>query len=320
MFRRAYRIAAAWAPAAARARDAARAPAAALTAALAALALAACGDSPTANGVRVVAAENFWGSIAYQLAGGRASVTSIVTNPAQDPHDYEPTAADARALATASLVIATGIGYDPWVQRLLNANPTPGRVVLNVGQLFGLKDGDNPHRWYDPAEVERVASTITADLQRLDPKHAGRYARNHEEFETSGLAAYHRLIATIKRRYAGTPVGASESIFALLAPSLGLDLITPPGFMKAISEGTDVTAQDTLTTQKQISEHRIKVWIYDSQNATPAIQRLNALARRNGIPIATVTETLTPAGASFQQWQVGQLQRLEQALHRATGK
>ena len=90
--------------------------------------------------------------------------------------------------------------------------------------------------------------------------------------------------------------------------------------MKAISEGTEVSAQDTITTEQQITHHQIKVWIYNSQNATPQIQRLNALARANHIPIATVTETLSPRDATFEQWQVAQLQGIEQALHEATGK
>ena len=116
------------------------------------------------------------------------------------------------------------------------------------------------------------------------------------------------------------PVGASESIFALQAPALGLDLITPPGFMKAVSEGTEVTAADTGTTERQLATHRVKVWVDNSQNVTPEIQRLNQLARAAHIPIATVTETLSPASDSFQQWQVAQLTRLMAALHQATGR
>ncbi len=288
--------------------------------------LAACGSSTSSSssasgrGVRVVAAENFWGSIASQLAGSEASVQSIIVDPNQDPHSYEPKSADARAFATAQLAIVNGVGYDGWAPRLLAANPVSGRLVLTVGDLFGLKEGDNPHRWYDPANVEAVANAITADLKRLDPSDAATFDRRRQAFETRGLAEYHRLIAAIHARYAGVPVGASESIFALQAPALGLDLVTPASFMKAISEGTDVSAQDTATVQRQLSQHQIKVWIYNSQNATPSIQRLNALARAQHIPIATVTETLTPAGASFEQWQVAQLQGIERALHQATGR
>lgn len=286
--------------------------------------LAGCAGTGSAGGppggVRVVAAENFWGSIAAQLAGKEASVQSIITNPAQDPHSYEPTPVDARTLATAQLVIVNGIGYDPWVQRLLAANPSAGRVVLTVGSLFGLHDGDNPHRWYDPTDVEVVAGSIAADLAKLDPNDKTYFQQRLRRFETVALAQYHDLIAAIRARYAGVPVGASESIFALQAPALGLDLITPYSFMKAISEGTEVTAQDTATTERQIARHLIKVWIYNSQNATPYIQQLNAQARAKGIPIATITETLSPEGDSFQQWQVSQLGAIERALHEATGR
>jgi zinc/manganese transport system substrate-binding protein len=286
--------------------------------------LAGCGtsasDPSTGGKVQVVAAENFWGSIATQLGGSRADVRSIIVSPAQDPHSYEPTPAAARTLATAQLAIVNGIGYDPWAPQLLAANPVPGRKVVNVGDLLGLREGDNPHRWYDPANVETVANAITAALTALDARDAGYFKAQRARFDSTGLKRYHQLIASIKTRYGGTPVGASESIFAGLAPALGLNLITPYSFMKAISEGTEVTPQDTLAVQRQITSHQIMVWIYNSQNATPEIQRLNALAAANHIPTATVTETLTPASASFQQWQVAELERLAQALHAATGK
>ncbi len=287
-----------------------------------AFAVAGCGGTSSAEttGVRVVAAENFWGSIAKQIAGNQADVQSIITNPAQDPHSYEPTANDARTMATSQLAIVNGVGYDPWAPKLLSANPDGARIVLTVGSLFGLHDGDNPHRWYDPAEVEVVANTIATDLEKLEPSHAAYYERQLNQFKTIGLARYHALIAQIKSRYAGVPVGASESIFALQSPALGLNLITPYSFMKAISEGTEVSAQDTITTEQQITRHQIKVWVYNSQNATPEIQRLNALARANHIPIATVTETLSPQNDTFEQWQVAQLEGIERALHEATGR
>jgi zinc/manganese transport system substrate-binding protein len=283
-------------------------------------AASAGGGAGSADGTRVVAAENFWGSIAAQLGGAKASVQSIIVDPATDPHSYEPNPADARTLATAQLVIVNGVGYDPWAPKLLAANPAPGRVVLNVGDLFALKEGDNPHRWYDPADVDAVANAITAQLKKLDPKDAAYYDRQRLVFEQRGLAQYHALIAQIKARYDGVPVGASESIFALQSPALGLRLITPSGFMKSISEGTDVTAQDAITTRQQISAHQIKVWIYNSQNATPDVQRLTELARAARIPVATVTETLSPASYSFEQWQVAQLGGITRALHQATGR
>ena len=276
---------------------------------------------PVANAgapIQVVAAENFWGSIAAQLGGDRVHVTSVITNPSTDPHAYEPTAVDARTLAGAQLAIVNGIGYDPWAPKLLSANPVKGRIVLTVGDLVGVKAGGNPHRWYSPANVQQMISAIVADYVKLDPKDAAYFNRQKAAFETTGLRAYKTEIATIKRRYSGVAVGASESIFALLAPSLGLKLITPYSFLKAISEGTEPTAHDKSTVDAQIAKHQIKVWVFNSQNSTPDIARLTAAARSKHIPVTTITETLVPAGATFQAWQVAQLRALQAALARAT--
>jgi zinc/manganese transport system substrate-binding protein len=288
------------------------------------VAVAACGaggGSRAANGkLQVVAAENFWGSIAQQLGGDRVQVASVIHNPATDPHDYEPTPSDARTMATAQLAIVNGVGYDPWAPKLLSANPADGRIVLTVGDLVGVKAGGNPHRWYSAANVQQVIGAITADYKRLDPGHARYYDTQRAGFESKGLAQYKRLIASIQSRFAGVPVGASESIFEPLAQSLGLRLLTPAGFLNAISEGTDPTAGDKTTVDRQIAQRQIKLWVYNSQNATPDVQRLTTQARARGIQVVTVTETLTPATASFQDWQVRQLRAIEGALARATGR
>jgi zinc/manganese transport system substrate-binding protein len=165
-----------------------------------------------------------------------------------------------------------------------------------------------------------VIDQIVADYKKLDPGHASYFDAQKAKLEGAGLAQYKGLIAAIRARYAGVPVGASESIFAPLAQDLGLKLITPPGYLKAISEGTDPTARDKATTDAQISAKQIKLWVYNSQNATPDIKRLNDEAKARGIPIATVTETLTPAGASFQGWQSRQLAEIKAALAKATGR
>jgi zinc/manganese transport system substrate-binding protein len=286
--------------------------------------LAGCGSQGSASSgsvkLQVVAAENFWGSIAAQLGGEQVAVRSIIVNPSTDPHSYEPTAADARTMAGARLAIVNGIGYDTWASRLLAANPSSGRAVLDVGSLLGLKQGDNPHQWYSPAHVHAVIDQIVADYDRLSPADASYFAQRKKNFETSGLGRYDGLIAQIRARYKGVPVGYSESIFQPLGQALGLKLLTPYSFAKAIAEGTEVTAQDKQTVDRQASAREIKVWVFNSQNVTPDVQRVNQLARAAHVPIATVTETLSPASASFEQWQVAQLEGLERALHAATGR
>ena len=279
--------------------------------------LASAGSSVhAARQLQVVAAEDVWGSIAAQLGGDRVRVTSIVSNPAADPHDYEPTALDARALAEARFVIANGAGYDAWVPKLLAANPVSGRLVLSVGDLVGVPAGGNPHLWYSPRDVHLAVAAITRDYQRLDPRDAAFFAARKARFERSGLHAYTAALARVRRRFAGTRVGASESIFVPLARALGLDLVTPPAFLRAVGEGAEPTARDVATIDRQIASHRIRVWVENSQNGTPDVQRLTAAARAHDIPVTTITETPAPADASFQAWQVVQLRRLEDALAR----
>jgi zinc/manganese transport system substrate-binding protein len=282
--------------------------------------LAACADSSAqrsgpvvGRAIRVVAAENFWGSIAQQVGGTAVSVSAVITNPAADPHDYEPTPADARAIAGADLAIVNGVGYDPWATTLLAASPGP--LVIDVGDLVGAKDGDNPHLWYNPAYVRRFIAALAGDLEKLDP--AGGFAHAGQVYETAGLRQYDGLLAAIRKRYAGTPVGASESIFAMLAPALGLRLVTPPSFLRAISEGSDVSAADKRTIDRQIAARQIKIYVYNSQNATPDVQAQLDACRARGIPIAAITETMAPASATYQQWQSTQLAGIERALAKA---
>ena len=287
--------------------------------------IAGCGSqgpnaASSTGKLRVVAAENFWGSIAAQLGGEGVDVQSIIVNPNTDPHSYEPTAANARTMAEAQMAIVNGIGYDEWASHLLAADSLSGRAVLDVGGLLGYKPGDNPHQWYSPTHVHAVIGQIVADYDKLRPADASYFAKRKSAFETVGLARYDALLKQIRARYAGVPVGYSESIFQPLGEALGLKLLTPYSFAKAIAEGTEVTAQDKQAVDRQASNRQIKVWVFNSQNVTPDVQRVNELARAAHIPIATVTETLSPASDSFEQWQVAELEGLERALHEATGR
>jgi zinc/manganese transport system substrate-binding protein len=313
-------------------RPRARRRAALATAAVCAtLILAACStSSPTTSGtagataggrhITVVATINAWGSIAAQLGGTRVQETSLITNPATDPHAYEPTPTDARVVAGAGVVIQNGIGYDSWAAKMLAANPVPGRAVLDVGKLVGIADGGNPHRWYSPTDVRAVVDQITADYAKTDPSGKGYFEQRKAAFLTTDLATYNDLINQIRAKYTGVKVGASESIFSPLAQALGLALVTPASFLTAISQGTDVSAADKATIDAQISSKQIKVYVFNSQNSTPDVAAQVTAAKSGSIPVVAVTETLSPAGATFQQWQSAQLQQLAAALHEATGR
>ncbi len=287
--------------------------------------MAGCGSVGTAGDgssgkLQVVAAENFWGSIAAQLGGSKVAVQSIIANPNTDPHSYEPTAADGVAMAQSQMAIVNGIGYDRWASKLLGANPSSSRTVLNVGGLLGLKEGDNPHQWYSPSSVRRVIDQIVADYKRADPKDSAYFDQQRSVFETKASrplrAPDRRHPLPIRRR----PGRLQREHLPAAGPSARPETLTPYSFAKAIAEGSDVTAADKEMVDAQAQRREIKVWVYNSQNATPDVQQVNQIARNAHILITTITETLSPASATFEQWQVAELLRLQQALHQATGR
>ena len=278
-----------------------------------------CGsERAAASHPTLVAAEATWGDIAAQLTGGTPATISILDSPAQDPHTYEPVAQDARAIADAAIVIVNGLGYDTWASQLLDGNGTPATDIINVGSTLHLPDGANPHRWYSPDDVTRIINRITQILIAHWPNYAGQYRARHDQYLRVGLGPYHHIISAIRARYHGSAIGISESVFVPMANALGLVVATPPALTRSVSEGTDISPADLTTAARQITGHTICVWVENVQNPTPAVNHLTNLARTNGIPVVAVTETPSPHGVSFAQWQTTQLIALNDALSHHT--
>jgi zinc/manganese transport system substrate-binding protein len=163
-----------------------------------------------------------------------------------------------------------------------------------------------------------VIDAISAEYARRDPAHAADFAARKRHLESVALRPYLETIQRIRAQFAGTPVGASESVFAEMAPALGLDLVTPPTFLVAISEGTEPTAADKAAIDEQIRSREIGVYVENTQNTTPDVLRQVEACHAFGIPVVTITETLVPMGASFQDWQTRQLMGLLAALASST--
>jgi zinc/manganese transport system substrate-binding protein len=271
------------------------------------------GATPSGPGVIAVAsAENFYGNIVKQLGGSHVSVTSILSDPNIDPHEYESNVQDALAVTKAQLVIENGDGYDTWLDKLLAASPNSNRTVLVADAIVDHKLPDNPHYWYGVDNVQTLAKAITAALVKLD-------AGDKASFEAS-LAAFQRSLVPIQQKmddirakYAGTPVGLTETIFLYQADPMGLKVLTPLDFEKAIAEGNDPPADTVVTADDQLARKEVKVLIYNEQTITPITTSLQNEAKKVNIPIVPVTETM-PAGKTYQQWMLDQLNSLQQAL------
>ena len=196
----------------------------------------------------------------------------------------------------------------------------PHQRVIDVARLVGTPTGGNPHQWYSPVDVERVVTAITARTQARRSRRCELLRRPAPRVRTPDSARTTGSSPRSRRRYAGTPVGASEEYLRSAGPGSRARLLTPASFLKAISEGNDPSAADKVAIDQQIATKAIKIYVLNCQNATPDVAAQVAAARKRGIAVTTVTETLAPAGATFQDWQVAQLRALAAALHRATGR
>ncbi|MGC9602173.1 MAG: zinc ABC transporter substrate-binding protein [Minisyncoccia bacterium] len=273
------------------------------------------GGAASSGVVQVVAAENFWGSIVSQIGGAHVQVLSIVSDPNADPHEYESNASNARAVSNAAYVIENGVGYDSWMDKLLSAGGSnPNRKVLNVGQLVGKQEGDNPHLWYNPVYVNQAAAQMEQDLITIDPSDKADFEKNYQTLQ-SNLAEYQNRIVSIKQQYAGTNVAATEDIFAYLAAAAGLNLISPPAFIEAVAEGNDPPAQSVVEFENQLKAKEPVVLVYNEQTVTPLTENVKALAAQENIPVIGVTETIQPPDATFEEWMNAELIDLQNALN-----
>ena len=286
--------------------------------AVSAVLVACSGSSKSTNAapgsVGVVAGENFWGDITAQIGGARVSVTSIISDPSADPHQYESDARDANTIAHARIVIENGLGYDDFMDKLLSASPNRQRIVVNAGQILGITGNNaNPHVWYDIPRVHQVAAAIETNLATADPADTTLFARNLATFDTS-LGPLLALINEIKTKYPNVPVAYTERVPGYLLADIGANIRTPPGFAQAIEDGNDPSASDTQAMNDLMAGHQIKVLLYNAQATSPVTQHVRDLATHAGIPVIGVTETLPPSEHAYQDWQLHQLQALVQAL------
>jgi zinc/manganese transport system substrate-binding protein len=282
------------------------------------VALAATGETehPARNGrLPVVAAENAYGSITAQIGGRHLAVTSILNDPAADPHLFTADTATGLAVARAALVIQNGAGYDSFMGKLESAAPSSGRVVVTVADVLDVHGaGSNPHLWYDVPRLDRIAGAIAAGLERADPRHRAAYRAGLRRFERR-LAPLRREVAAIRARDGGAQVACTEPVPGYLLAAAGLRNLTPGAFSRAIEDGSEPTAAAVADMTSLLAGHRVRALLVNTQAVSPITARIRSAAEAAGVPVVGVTETL-PAGETFQAWQLRQARALAGALNR----
>ena len=282
---------------------------------------AAGGSSPAAASstakITSIGAENEYADVIAQIGGKYVQASSIMSDPNTDPHTFEASPAVAREISAAKLIVQNGVGYDNWAATIENAAPSNGRQVINVQQLLGLPDSTpNPHLWYDPATMPKVASAIAAGLGQIDPAHASYYKANAASF-TASLTAWNRAIAAFKAAHPGAPVATTEPVADYMLQAAGTDNLTPFAFQADIMNGTDPSPQDTATENSLFTQHKVKVLLYNQQVTDSLTQSFIKLANENGIPVVGVYETMPTPGFDYQSWMLAEVNALDKAV---TGK
>jgi zinc/manganese transport system substrate-binding protein len=268
----------------------------------------------TAGAISIVAAENFYGDVAQQIAGTNATVSSILSNPDQDPHLFEASPSVARLLSGAAIVIYNGADYDPWMTKLLAATRSPGRKVIVVADLTSRKPGDNPHLWYDPATMPVYAKTVAAALSERDPAHKSEYDGRLNSFLAS-VQPMDAKIADLRQRFGGIPVTATEPVFGYMAAALGFRMRNER-FQLAVMNNAEPRASDVAAFETDLRKHAVRLLLFNSQATDAAAQRLVRIARQSKVPVVGITET-EPPGKIYQDWMMGQLDAVAQALSSA---
>nr|CAH10181.1 ChaT2 protein [Streptomyces chartreusis] len=268
-----------------------------------------------ASVIPVVASTNVYGDLARRIGGAKVQVTSIISDPDQDPHSYEASTRNQLALSKAEIVIENGGGYDDFVDRMLkSAGSSPG--VINAVEVSGKtapKGGElNEHVWYDFPTVAELADRIAIALGKADPADAATFTENAKDF-VSLLQPLERKEARIKAEHGGEAVAITEPVPLYMIEASGLRNATPEEFSEAIEEGDDVSPRTLQSTLALFTGKKVEALVYNEQTSGPQTEKAERVAEAAGIPVVPVTETL-PKGKDYLAWMTANVDALASAL------
>jgi zinc/manganese transport system substrate-binding protein len=268
------------------------------------------------SGVQVVAAENTYGDLVQQIAGIHAHVLSIISDPNVDPHEYEANVDNARQIADADIIIENGSGYDTWLDKLMATTQNSKRILITAFNVATTHLKENEHVWYNPDNVIAISQKILDALKAKDPADAAEFDANFASLKAE-IEKLDARLADLKAKYAGTPIALTETIFLYQSELIGLNVLTPWTFEKAIAEGNDPSAADAITAEQQITSRQAKILVYNVQTVTPITTKLQDEAKVLSMPIVPVSETMPP-GLHYQSWMSKQFDVLASALEQVS--
>ena len=285
-----------------------------LASAMFAATLAAGAVTAAAAPIKAIGVENEYADVISQIGGKYVEVQSIESDPNTDPHTFEASPKVARQIAAAQLIVENGVGYDSWADKIMSASQRPNRKVINVQKLLGLPDDTaNPHLWYDPKTMPAVAKAVANELSALRPAEAAYFKGNAEKFVAS-LEPWTAAIEAFKAKYDKTPIATTEPVSNYMLQAMGFDILTPFSLQKAIMDGTDPAPQDVTAQNDLFANKKVKVFAYNQQVTDALTKSFLDKAKKAGIPVVGVYETMPTPGYTYQTWMLAEVAALEKAV------
>jgi zinc/manganese transport system substrate-binding protein len=209
---------------------------------------------------RVVTSFSILADMTRAVGGEHIQLNNLV-GPDSDAHTYETTPDDARAVRQAQLVVENGLGFEPWLDRLVKSTETRAQVIQASHGVIPRsleEDGQtipDPHAWNNLANADIYVDNIAKALEKLDPANAADYRRNAEAY----LKQAHALLAYAKDKLGNLPADrrtlvTSHDAFGYLGQAYGLKLLAPQG----LSTEREASATEVAELIRQIREQHIR--------------------------------------------------------------
>ncbi|AKP36056.1 metal ABC transporter solute-binding protein [Leuconostoc mesenteroides] len=257
--------------------------------------------------ITIVASTDFYAEIAKTVVGEHGTATAIIKDANVSPEDYEPTTTVAKKVSGADIVLANGLGYDAWLNKL--AKTSKNTKLIRVGEdVLNKKTGVNPHLWNDPETMSKTANYLATELGKKDPKNRDYYKKNAKKYVAS-LKPVNDLITKISKKADGQTVAQTEPVFEYMLDALGYKIMDTD-FSEAIEEGNDPSPATLAALKSAITNHKIAFFVNNTQTSSSTVSNLIDLAKKNDIPVVNVTETI-PNGENYVSWKLKELKAIE---------
>ncbi len=299
-------------------------------------------SSGDGGAIAVVASTNVYGDIAKTVGGDAVDVTSVISDPSQDPHSYEADARTQLAVSRADVVVQNGGGYDEFMHTLLDASGSDAAVIdaVEVSGLDADEHGDeahadesgeahadetaeaddhghdhgdfNEHVFYSLPSMAALATAIADELGAVDPVQADTFTAAAASFGEQ-IADLEAQAAEVKAAHDGESVAYTEPVPGYLFDAMGLVNVTPSDFSEAIEEGDDVSPAALNETLQLFSDGTVDLLAYNEQTSSPETEQVEKAAADAGVAIVPVTELL-PTGDDYVSWQQSNIDAITAAL------